>query len=257
MQLINGVSYFQKMRKSLGDKRKELGDDHITQLARLYHDFSTGPDVKIFDNADFGFQRITVERPLKLNFQASPERIARLEDESAWQGLVKSKKKGQDADAEIAQGHALQEATRAALSKLSPDRLYLCRDEFSKDLKAVLKADGVKLPAALEKAVLTALSERDETAQVCTVKSQPEADSDLRDNENVPLKEGIESYMVREVLPHVPDAWVDHSKTKIGYEIPFTRHFYLYTPPRPLAVIENEIRQLESEIQGMLAGVLG
>ena len=257
VQLINGVSYFQKMRKSLGDKRKELGEEHIAQLTRAYADFTPGPDVKIFDNADFGFQRITVERPLKLNFQASPERLARFQDESGWQGLVKSKKKGEAAVAEIAQGQALQEATLTALSSLKSDRLYLSREEFSQDLKAALKSHSLKLPSALEKSILNALSERDENAQVCSVKGTPEADPELRDNENVPLKEDIDSYMAREVLPHVPDAWVDHSKTKIGYEIPFTRHFYVYTPPRPLQVIEAEIRDLEAEIQGMLAEVLG
>jgi len=121
-------------------------------------------------------------------------------------------------------------------------------------LKSALK---VKVAAPLEKAILAALGERDENAQICRVKGAPEPDSELRDYENVPLKEDVDSYLAREVLPHVPDAWVDHSKTKVGYEIPFTRHFYVYTPPRPLGVIEAEIRQLESEIQGMLAEVLG
>lgn len=131
MQLINGVSYFQKMRKSLGDKRKELGEEHIAQLTRLYNDFTPGPDVKIFDNADFGFRRITVERPLKLNFQVTPERLARLEEESAWQGLVKSKKKGEMAEAEAAAGQQLQESIRTALATL-PDRVYLCAIRSSK-----------------------------------------------------------------------------------------------------------------------------
>jgi len=255
VQLINGVSYFQKMRKSLGDKRKELGEDHIAQLTRLYHDFTPGSDVKIFDNQDFGFRRITVERPLKLNFQANPERLARLEEESAWQSLVKSKKKGEAAEAEVAAGQRLQDSIRTALATLSPDRLYLSRDVFCKDLKAALK--GLKVPAPVEKAILSALGERDENAEVCTAKNAPEPDPELRDYENVPLKENVAEYMAREVLPHVPDAWVDETKTKIGYEIPFTRHFYVYTPPRPLNVIEAEIRQLESEIQGMLAEVLG
>ena len=257
VQLINGVSYFQKMRKSLGDKRKELGEEHIVELTKLYHDFTVGPDVKIFDTEDFGFRRITVERPLKLNFQASPERLARLEEESAWKSLAKSKKKGQGAEEEIAAGERLQAEIRAALAGLDTERLYDSREEFSKVLKAAFKTQAIKVPAAVEKAVLNALSERDETAQVCTSKGAPEPDPELRDYENVPLKDDIDAYMQREVLPHVPDAWVDHSKTKIGYEIPFTRHFYVYTPPRPLEVIEAEIRELEAEIQGMLAEVLG
>ena len=105
--------------------------------------------------------------------------------------------------------------------------------------------------------MLDALSERDETADIYTdKKGNPEPDADLRDYENVPLKEDIQKYFKREVLPHVPDAWIDEEKTKKGYEIPFTRHFYKYTPLRPLKEIESEIRQLEAEIQGMLKEVM-
>lgn len=256
VQLINGVDHFRKMRKSLGDKRKELGDDHIAELTRLYVDFQEGPQVKIFDNTAFGFRRITVERPLKLNFQSAPERIARLDDEKAWQNLAQSKKKGDAGRTEIEAGLALQEAIRAVLEGMDPAKLYKSRPEFEKALEAAASARGVTIPAPIHKAILSALCERDETAKVCTKKGQPEPDPDLRDYENVPLGEDIGEYMAREVLPHVPDAWVDHSKTKVGYEIPFTRHFYVYQPPRPLAVIEQEIRDLEREIQGMLGEVL-
>jgi type I restriction enzyme M protein len=257
VQLINGVAYFQKMRKSLGDKRKELSNDHIDQLTRLYADFTEGPEVKIFDNEDFGFNRIRVERPLKLNFQASEERVARLADEKGWQNLTKSKKKGEAAEAEIAEGKALQEGVLGVLSGLDGTRLYRSRPDFVADLKAEAKRRGVKMAATVQKAVLSALSERDEAAEVCMVKGGPEPDTHLQDNENVPLKEDIDAYMAREVLPHVPDAWVDGSKMKIGYEIPFTRHFYVYEPPRPLETIEAEIWDLEREIQGMLTEVLG
>ncbi|MDX9723414.1 MAG: class I SAM-dependent DNA methyltransferase [Myxococcota bacterium] len=257
VQLINGVSYFQKMRKSLGDKRKELGEEHIDALTRLYADFQEGPDVKIFDNADFGFHRITVERPLQLNFQASAERLARLEEQSAWQALLKTKKKGAAAQAELADGQALQAAVLSVLQAMDANKRYQARPDFEKALKSAAKAKGVSLPAPLHKAIIAALSERDERAAVCMLKGKPEPDPELRDYENVPLREDIDAYMKREVLPHVPDAWVDHDKTKVGYEIPFTRHFYVYEPPRPLAVIEQEIRDLEREIQGMLAEVLG
>ena len=246
------------MRKSLGDKRKELGDDDIAFLTRLYADFTPGDQVKIFDNEDFGFHRITVERPLRLNFQVSPERIERLENETAWCNLLKSKKKGEKGEQEIAEGKALQAAVLEIFSSFDESVLYKSRDEFEKVLKKKVKAKGIKLGGSVRKAILSALSERDETAELCTnSKGEVESDSDLRDYENVPLKEDIDEYMAREVLPHVPDAWVDHDKTKVGYEIPFTRHFYVYEPPRPLDVIEAEIRELESEIQGMLAGVLG
>ncbi len=256
VQLINGVALFQKMRKSLGDKRKELSPDHIRQLTCLFSEFTEGPLVKIFDNEDFGFHRIRVERPLRLDFQASPERIARLENQSAWTGLLTSKKKGASGDAEIAEGRALQEAVLEALGWLEADRMYLDRKAWRKDFDAGCKAAEVRVPAPIKAAIEAALGDRNEAAAICTTKGEPEPDPDLRDHENVPLKEDIDTYMKREVLPHVPDAWVDESQTKVGYEIPFTRHFYVYTPPRALEVIEAEILALESEIQGMLGEVL-
>ncbi len=256
VQLINGVGYFQKMRKSLGDKRKELGDDHIVALTQLFAAFEEGDEVKVFDNEDFGFHRITVERPLRLDFQVSPERVARLEDQRGWQSLVTTRKKGAAGEAEIEAGRRTQEDVRRVLARLDPEKLYMDRPSFLRDLKRAAKAEGVKLAAPVQKAILSSLSERNEEAEVCRdKKGNPEPDTDLRDYENVPLEDDIQAYMEREVLPHVPDAWVDESKTKVGYEIPFTRHFYEYTPPRPLEVIEAEIRSLEEEIRGMLGEV--
>ncbi|MGF1470006.1 MAG: N-6 DNA methylase [Sandaracinaceae bacterium] len=257
VQLINAVDLYQKMRKSLGNKRNELSDDHIAEVCRIYGDFADGERSKVFDTEDFGFQKITVERPLRLNFQASPERIERLKEERAFQNLAKSKKKGAKGAAEVEEGRALQEAILDALDGMDGDRVYRKRPEFEKALKAALKTADLKVPATIKKAILSALSERDDEAEVCTdKKGEPEADSDLRDTENVPLKETIEAYFEREVKPHVPDAWVDESKTKIGYEIPFTRHFYKYEPLRPLAEIEADIKALEDEIQGMLGEVV-
>jgi type I restriction enzyme M protein len=256
VQLINGTDLYQKMRKSLGNKRHELSDDHIAELCRLYGDFEEGPRSKIFDTEDFGFRKITVERPLRLNFQASPERLDRLQSERAFESLAKSKKKGAAAAKEIEEGRAQQEAILAVLRTLDPKEVDKNREAFEKRLKTATKKSALKLPAPLLKAILSALSERDDTADVCTdAKGAPEPDPDLRDTENVPLKEDVDAYVAREVLPHVPDAWVDESKTKIGYEIPFTRHFYEYKPLRPLAEIEAEIRALEAEIQGMLGEV--
>ena len=104
--------------------------------------------------------------------------------------------------------------------------------------------------------MLNALSERDDTAEVCRDRNgNPEPDPELRDTENVPLKDSIEGYFRREVLPHVPDAWIDHAKTKVGFEIPLNRHFYRYEPPRPLEEIEADIKALESDIMARLAEV--
>jgi type I restriction enzyme M protein len=120
----------------------------------------------------------------------------------------------------------------------------------------LLKAQSVSISAPVRKAILASLSERDENAAICTdADGSIKPDPELRDTENVPLKEDIHDYFEREVKPHVPDAWIDEDKTKIGYEIPLTRHFYQYTPPRPLEVIEKEIRELEGEILKMLAAV--
>lgn len=256
VQLINGVDLFEKMRKSLGDKRKQLSEAHIVELTQLYEGFTAGPRVKIFANEDFGFRRITVERPLKLDFCASAERIARLDDERAWQNLATSRKKDPAAkEAEIEAGLALQDQISQVLCAMD-EQVYLARPPFVKALNAEAKRQGVKIPANVQKAILSALSARNEAAAVCKKKGEPEADSDLRDYENVPLTEDVADYMAREVLPHVPDAWVDESKTKIGYEIPFTRHFYEYTPPRALDEIDGEIRALDDEIRGMLGEVL-
>ena len=115
---------------------------------------------------------------------------------------------------------------------------------------------GVLLSASERKAVLAALGERDATAEICRDRNgKPEPDPELRDTESVPLKEDIAEYFQREVLPHVPDAWIDERKTKVGYEIPLNRHFYCYEPPRPLDVIEKDIKQLEKEITELLTEV--
>lgn len=274
VQLINAVAFYQKMGRSLGNKRNEIGDgengrpNQIDLITNFYGDFHhnqkartpQGEEVvisKIFDNEDFGYWRITVERPLRLNFQASAERIQRLENETAFDNLAKLRKSGAAAKKEIAAGREQQEAIRQALQKLDGDRLYRSRDEFEKDLAAVFRRCHLNLNAALKKAVLTALGERDENAEVCRDRhGSPEADTQLRDYENVPLKEDIQTYFVREVLPHVPDAWIDEGRTVKGYEISFTRYFYEYKPLRPLADIRAEILALEDELDGMLSEAL-
>ncbi len=161
MQLIDGTAFFRKMRKSLGSKRRELAPDNIARIATLYGDFTENAQSKIFDNDDFGYRTLTVERPLR------------------------------------------DEQGRAILDR----------------------------------------------------KGQPKPDAALRDTENVPLKDDVAAYFAREVLPHVPDAWIDDAKTKIGYEIPFTRHFYQYTPPRPLDAIDADLQAVNREIMALLGEV--
>ncbi|PLT43941.1 class I SAM-dependent DNA methyltransferase [Paenibacillus sp. FSL W8-1187] len=170
VQLIDASGMWQKMRKSLGSKRKEFSDEHIAEITRLFGSFAEAerdgkPVSRIFRNSDFGYRTITVERPLR--------------DE---QGRIVLGQKGK-------------------------------------------------------------------------LKGKPQPDSSLRDTESVPLKEDVETYFQREVLPHVPDAWIDHDKTKVGYEIPFNRHFYVFQPPRPLEEIDAELMEVTDRIKAMLEGL--
>jgi type I restriction enzyme M protein len=256
IQLIHAVDFFRKMRKSLGDKRNELGDDDIARITRLYGDFTENERSRIFANEDFGYRKIVVERPLRLSYQAAPERIERLKEEKAFQALATSKKKGAAGAAEIESGIALQERILVMLARMQ-STAYKSRPAFTKALAAACKTAGLDLPAPLNKAIFAALSGRDEDAEICTDRhGNPEPDPDLRDTENVPLTEDIQTYFEREVKPHVPDAWIDEDKTRVGYEIPMARHFYKYQPPRHVGAIQAEIRTLEAHIQTALKEAL-
>ncbi len=256
--------FARKMRKSLGDKRNELREDHVDRLVGLATGFQEDEYAKVFRTTDFGYRRITVERPLRLNFVVSPERLDRLWQEKAFQGLATSKKKDMAGEIEVEAGKSYQGAILGALGGLDPQRLYRERDEFRRDLDAALKGAGVKVGAPVMKAIISALSERDPEAEVCTDrKGDPEPDSELRDSENVPLSQAVHDYFQREVLPHVADAWIDEKVRdhrdgkvgKVGYEINFNRYFYRYEPPRPLEEIDTEIKAVEAEILEMLREV--
>jgi type I restriction enzyme M protein len=258
VQLVNAVDLFVKMRKSLGNKRSELSTGNIAEIVELYGDVTKNGRSKVFDNEDFGYRQITVERPLRLAFQVTPERIDAFKIEAAFQKLATSKKKGKQGQQEIEEGQKTQAEILAVLESMAGTEVDLNRPDFEKRLeKAASKAD-VKLSAPVKKAILNTMSERDETAEICVDEDgNPEPDAELRDYENVPLKEDIHAYFEREVKPHVPDAWIDESKTKVGYDIPFNRHFYKYTPPRPLEEIKAEIKTTEQDIMKLLAEVTG
>ena len=257
IQLVNAVDFYQKMRRSLGSKRNEITEEQIEEITRIYGEFKENEYCKIFDNEDFGYQKIVVERPLRLNFQVAEERINNLYNERAFENLAKSRKKGEAGLREIEEGKKLQQQIIDTLKTMDSTVVYKNRDEFTKVLKKTFKAANINLNSPLLKAILSALSEKDETADICVDnKGNPEPDPDLRDTENVPLKEDIHEYFEREVKPHVPDAWIDESKTKIGYEIPFTRHFYKYQPLRPSEEIMKEIIELEKSISEKLKKVM-
>jgi type I restriction enzyme M protein len=250
VQLIDARTFFVKMRRSLGEKRKEISDAQIDEITRMYGDFTESEFVKIFENAVFGYQRITVERPLRATWQSNG--FLTLMDPNSWM-----REKEDEIDAAL---HTLgvvtyksAKETETAFKKVLPS--YTAKQ--IKDIVAVMCVSDEHSPIVKD------------------AKGNPEPDTNLRDNENVPLPAGstkwehdvttrletkqyrdaINEYVRVEVLPYVPDAWVDYDKTKLGYEIPLTRYFYKHVPPRSLVEIETEIKQLETEIQKLLAEV--
>jgi type I restriction enzyme M protein len=251
VQLVDAREYWIKMRRSLGEKRKEISPDQIEDITRIYTDFSDGEHVKIFPNEVFGFQRITVERPLRLRWEVTDGTALQLTTTKQWLKL----NEGEQADVS---------SRLAALVGTSTSE----RASLAKKLGA--------LPKAIDKPLwdLLGVSDR-EAPEIINRKGEPEPDPNLRDNENVPLparsaiweadptdrlqsieyRSAIDDYIAIEVLPYVPDAWVDYTKTKLGYEVPFIRYFYTYVPPRPLAVIDMEIEAVESQIQDFLREV--
>ena len=254
VQLVDAREYFVKMRRSLGEKRKEISDSQIEEITRLYGDLAEGEKVKIFPNEAFGFMRITVERPLRLRWEVTDETVTAVMAVRAVQRLPEDQ----------------QAALREQIEK-HRGTTFATEPELYKTLGPTLNGLGLTAPA--QKAVRAALAVRDDEAPVITDrKGDPEPDPDLRDNENVPLpsvplsfvdnpadrfatlvyRTAVDDYVRDEVLPYVPEAWVDHSRTKIGYEIPLARHFYKYVPPRPLEEIDAEIKALEDEIQRLL-----
>lgn len=317
IQLIDGIRFFHRMKKSLNNKRNEITEEQIRHLTRIYGSYRDGEMAKvrinskietrvvsrIFENREFGFLKVTVERPLRMNFETTPERIARLDAQPAFANLATSKKRKSSAAAmrEMEEGRTLQNAIRAALAKLRGIGRYMDRREFEIDMMQAAKRVGLEIDTPLRKAIFAALGERDAKAEICRdSRGRPEPDSELRDTENIPLPESfetpaafaaaiarpenaahrgailpmffgpdkpnnylieamkpaIDAYIGREVLPHVPDAWVDYNKTKVGYEIPLNRHFYVYEPPRPLHEIQADLTALEREIAGMLEGLI-
>lgn len=257
VQLIDasGERFWKPMRKNLGSKRREIRDEARETISQIFHEMANGGGPwaevsKIFDATDFGYREIRVERPLRLNFQASAERVQSLK-------LAKPFLKLDSSD---------QEDLLSAITKRLSDTLFKDRPAFEAALTKALKGAGLKISAPVKKAILSVLSERDENAAICLDSDgKPEPDPELRDYELVPLREDWRAYVAREVTPFVPDAWVDETYKddadkgvgRVGYEINFNRYFYRYVPPRPLAVIDAELKALETDIAALLKEVAG
>ncbi|MDU2121553.1 MAG: class I SAM-dependent DNA methyltransferase [Clostridium celatum] len=260
IQLVNATEYYQGMRKSLGNKRKEITLEQIQQIKKIYKSFEPNENSKIFDNSDFGYRKVTIERPLKLSFKVNTEAIERVKETTQFINLAVSKKKDEAVKVqEEAAGRLEQEKLIKMLESFDSNKEYLNRENFIKDLKAKAKEYGVTLGAALLKAIWNAIGERNENAEECRdSKGNVESDSSLKDTESIALKEDIQEYFNREVKPHVEDAYMDTATFEnIGYEIPFTRHFYKYEKLRAFADIMKEVEELEGEIAAEIRKVLG
>jgi type I restriction enzyme M protein len=245
IQLVDARETWIPMRRSQGDKRRKIGEgptlegddradepDQIADIVRLYGRFEANEKSKLFDNEDFGYTRVTVERPLKLRYQMSVEDKARFLD---------------------AAPHLLDDIQ--AIDKALGREPQLDWNAVWASIEKLLKKRGSRWKAPEEKLFRTVFTAKDPTVAAVKKGSGFEADADLRDFENVPLKEDIDAYFKREVLPHVPDAWMDRNKDKVGYEINFNRHFYKFTPARKLAEIDADLKKAEDEILRLLQEV--
>lgn len=238
VQLVDSTQMFEKMRKNLGNKRKEISPQNLKDIVKTYAAFEETDTSKVFQNTDFGYRQITVERPLRLAFKVDEESIENAMLNKAVLKLSEDERN----------------KLNSALKKLNSE--YPSRTDFLNGLESEAGNQNLKLPAPLTKTLVSEFGFRSDEAEVCLdAKGKIEPDTDSRDTENVALHEDVAEYFAREVEPFAPDSWIDKTKEKIGYEIPFTRHFYKYIPPRDLAEIDTELSKLVAEIQHLLAEI--
>jgi type I restriction enzyme M protein len=251
VQLVDARESWIKMRKSLGEKRKEVSQDQIAEITRLYGEFSEGDCVKVLPNESLGYLRITVEQPLRLRWEVTDRTVELLSTSRSWPKL------SDDEQADV------------------NERLADLVGTTGTEQSVVAEKVGA-VPKPIEKALWDAIATRDSHAPVVTDRrGAPQPDLELRDNENVPLpsvpvswmaepserlvsaeyRVAVHDYLLQEVFPLLPEAWVDHEKTKIGYEIPLRRLFYRNLPPRPIQEIDAEIQALEAEVQELMGEV--
>ncbi|MFM6209292.1 N-6 DNA methylase [Planktothrix sp.] len=239
VQLIDATEWYGKLRKNLGKKNCELTQGDIKRITETFLAFEETDKSKIFDNEDFGFQKITVERPLRLTFQVTPERVKQFQ-EKAQPKLY---------------------PILGTLKDVFGGEIHKDFNQVKQVLEKALKVDEIKLTKSEIKLIYDSFTEKDETAEPVIKKKTKEGiiyepDSELRDTESVPLKENIEDYFTREVLPHVPDAWIDYDKIVRGYEISFTKYFYQFKPLRSLEEIVADILALEAVTEGVLTTII-
>lgn len=237
VQLIDATSQFEKLRKNLGDKRAEVTQVNLENIVRTYHAFEESDESKIFRTTDFGYTTITVEQPLRLSWAVTPERI-----EAALAAKPFEK---------LSAGDRIQLEEALAAESSIDSSTTTDSAAFTKRIQRA--ASRLGLNASQIKNLVAGLAEHDDNAPlVRDTKGKLLADTSLRDTENVPLSVDIDEYVAREIAPHLQDFWLDRSKDKVGYEIPFTRHFYKYEAPRPLEEIDADLNKLITEISRLL-----
>jgi len=255
IQLIDATEEYAKIHKSLGNKRNTITETHIEKIKEYYNTLENTEKIKIFDNEDFGYTKVVVERPLQRNYQVTDERLDNLYSIPAFKKLAESKNKNPlEKEQEEKEGKQKQQEITESLKTIGTDK-YTNWEEFETKVKqAVEKYDFIK-PATIKQIILK-LSEYDETATIVTdKKGNPKPDTELRDTEKIPLQKDINEYFQEEVTPYYPQAWMDRKKDKTGYEINFTQYFYTYRPPRPLEEIEKDIEEITQEIRELIGDI--
>ncbi len=261
----SGSDYWTQRAKSVGDKRRDISPEQQAEILKQFKTYKATEHIKIFDSTAFGYRKVQIERPLRLRFEVTNENVEDLQEIRAFANLAKStKRKPEVREVEEKEGRAFQKKILKVLQSL-PSGKIMDRAVFLDHLDSGLKTAELKIKAPVRKAIIEALGERDEEAEVCRDKNGDiEPDTQLRDHEYVPLGTDIYDYFEKEVRPHVPDAWIneevrdekDGGVGKVGYEINFNRHFYQYTPPRPLEEIDHDLRTSEKNIVRLLREVL-
>ena len=241
VQLINANGLYEKRRKALGNKRNDIPESAIQEITRLYGDFAESEISKIFDNWDFGFTKITVERPLRYNYSTAEERIQRLSEPDVLDDM-----RG------FGEYNPPYKLWQQALRTIDQAKVFDNRTAFYNEVKHAMDLAGLSEYMVDFGIVEQFCREEDDTSEIVLKRGKPVPSTAKRDTENVPLKEDIQTYFEREVLPFDPDAWIDEKKSKVGYEIPFTRYFYNYEAPKPSAEIMREILAIEAELEGAL-----
>ncbi len=262
----SGETYWTQRAKSVGDKRRDISPVQQKEILKQFKGYKGAEHIQIHDSTTFGYRKVQVERPLRLSFEVTKENLSELKEIRAFDNLAKSTKRKPEArEAEEKEGRAFQKQILKVLKAL-PSGKIMDREIFLGHLDVGLKEAELKIKAPVRKAIIEALGERDEEAETCRDKNDdPEPDTQLRDHEYVPLGTCIVDYFEKEVLPHVPSAWInedvrdekDGEVGKVGYEINFNRYFYQYEAPRPLGEIDKDLRTSEKNIVHLLREVLG